>query len=431
MLSSSMPSLTPKQQAALNKAPASSRKAMKKLYMDQARPVSRPTARAPVNVPRAKALVRQPPRVRAGPAPNYMDPMCKVPMPALLSDGKALPHTALISKDFILSKYDANDPKPIAAGFPVGFSTGPTILLATNSGNCATVGMLIHTVIAPAATAPWVEGRMYEVANEMFNIPTLSAHTENSITAGGHPSAGRSMKLGVTVINNTNALKRGGRVTHLNTYQRLPNWTPEPGGHQDWTGTIEAVKAAPDRRRINGDTLLRARQLIGTVVDSNTYHQFEQWMPDETRSTFSSHVLDNVYSAEDAYGHRFYHRRPMSTVAYVFDPTDEPQDYSITIRASFYTRWALTSVPGQSMSPIPVAGHELITKVHASNNANAAELTEVGAGGATLGAFATAKALASAAAGRAQQAENAGADLLGLLEQRAAELEAAAALAAP
>jgi len=62
----------------------------------------------------------------------------------------------------------------------------------------------------------------------------------------------------------------------------------------------------------------------------------------------------------------------MSVIAFIFDPATDPQDYSVTVRASYYTRWPLTSVPGQSMRNIPTADAKIINLVrdHAESTAN-------------------------------------------------------------
>jgi len=304
-----------------------------------------------------------------------MDPMCKAPMPASLSDGKALAHTSLVSVDFKLPKYEAT-------GTPFQFFPGPSVLLVTNTGGSATVGVLVHTKVVEGGGTKYLEEG---IKQQLFNIPTLS--TEG---VGGHPTAGRAMKFGVSVVNNTNALKRGGRVTYLNTFQRLPDivtgGTPEAPNYY-WDDVITAVKAAPDRRRLNGDNLVVPKQLIGAVVDNVRYHEFNRWKPTESKLEFLEHVLDRA-QPELSIGYVGNSNRPMTTVAYVFEPTDDAQDYSITIRAAYYTRWPLTSVPGQSMSPIPTASHGLLNAVHEHVANKAGELIGVMAEGATGAAIA-------------------------------------------
>ena len=249
---------------------------MRKLFQEQAGQVrTKPRAKPTASAPRAKPLRRL---TSQAALPNYLDPMCKAPMPASLSDGKALAHTSLVSKDFSLAKHETTGTMP-----------GPVILLATNTGMGSTVGRLIHTEYT-GVTATGAGSHDYKEViskNVMFNIPTLSGPD-----VGGHPTAGRAMKFGVTVINNTNALKRGGRVTYMNTLQRLPDvftgGTAESPTYY-WDSVIEAVKSAPDRRRINGDNLVEPKQSIGAIVDNIKYHTFNRWTGTDT------YIHDNTY----------------------------------------------------------------------------------------------------------------------------------------
>jgi len=384
--------LSAKQEAALKKARPEDRKALRKMYLEQrstAKPKA-PTQRT-ANVPRAKPQQRQKTQI----LPNYLDPMCKAPMPVSLSDGKALAHTSLISKDFKLPAY-------AMTGSPA-YYPGPTILLVTNTGATSTVGVLVQTMVVPGGAMQLREDGIKQV---LFNIPTLAGDA-----LSGHPTSGRAMKFSVSVINNTNALKRGGRVTYLNTFQRLPDI--HTGGSETeptyyWDPIVEAVKAAPDRRRINGDNLVQPTQCIGAVVDNIRYHEFNRWKGTETKLEFLEHVLDRatptgatVLSVLPANS-----SRSMSTVAFVFDPTDDSQDYSVTVRASYYTRWPLTSVPGQSMAHIPTANTALISKIHESAANGAADLVKVG-GASALGALIP-QALERMAQPAVQEAERVG-----------------------
>lgn len=271
---------------------------------------------------------------------NFLDPLCSVPAPTVISDGKALPHTSLVSTDFVVGP---------------GFTT---VLLATNAGDTGMVALLFD--IDPAG----------EIVNESLQtlvIPTLAA----SATDGG-PTAMRSMKLSVNVTNCSNALRRGGRVTYLNSSQRL---AAQSVSNTNYSAVVKSIKSAPARRRITGDDLRVAKHLIAFPVDNVNYNTFR-----ENRGPNVSFV-DYLLTPRTAGSSR---PRGMSIIAYVFDPVAETQDYSVTIRAAFYTRWPLTSVPGQSMRPIPTAPAEVLNHVHdhAENTAN--DLLHVGEGAAAV-----------------------------------------------
>jgi len=341
--------LTQKQASQVAKAPEARKPALRATFAAQntrnqsgapaAPPKRATTARGPWAEARrelaSKAKPMQPAMV-----PNYLDPMHPQPMPSVTSDGKALPHTGLVSSDF-----------------QVG-TTNSTVLIVTNTGNSGTVGAYFQVTPAGALVGDAT----------VLTIPTLAA----ADTAGG-ASASRAMKFGVSVVNCTNALKRGGRVTYINSSQRLPPRSCSPA--DDYLGIINGIKASPYRRRVNGDDLMHPKQLIGYPVDNVAYTTFTAHHGSLTTNEFFSYVLGA--SACDT-----PQTRAMSVVAFIFDPVADVQDYSVTIRASYYTRWPLTSVPGQSMSNIPTATAAVInhTRDKAENAAN--DLVHIIEGGA-------------------------------------------------
>lgn len=275
--------------------------------------------------------------------PNFLDPMCPVPAPTLISNGRALAHTGLVSIDFVVG------------------TTNRTLFLATNTGNSGSVGILM--TIDPNGA------RVVADPIHIFTIPTLSAPD-----SGGGPSAARAMKLGVTVINCSNALKRGGRVSYINSSQRLPARTAN-----SYLPVIDGIKNSPYRRRITGDSLITPLQLLAFPVDTTSYHSFGPFHGTLDADEFLDHVLGAGIDSPA--------QRPMSVIAYVFEPVSDPQDYSATIRASYYTRWPLTTVPGQSMHPIRTAAASTINVVHDHVESTANDLVHVAEGGlaATVG----------------------------------------------
>jgi len=262
--------------------------------------------------------------------------MCPIPAPSVTSDGKALPHTALVSGDFVVG------------------TTNTTILLVTNTGDAGTVGALFNVDTAGV----YVDGL------NLFTIPTLAA----SDSAGG-PSSVRAMKYSVSVVNCSNALKRGGRVTYLNSSQRLPVFA-----NNSHTPLITGIKSSPYRRRITGDLLAEPKHLIGFPVDNVQYSMFSSHKGTLTLAEFFTYVLGASTENSPL-------PRPMSIVAYIFDPVADAQDYSVTIRASMYTRWPLTSVPGQSMKNMPTADAKVINHVRDHVETTANDLTHIVEGG--------------------------------------------------
>jgi hypothetical protein len=296
-----------------------------------------PPPKKPPPTKPAKSLAAK--QVRQPVVKNFLDPMANMPAPLLVADGKALAHTGLVSEDFIVG------------------DTNTTILLVTNTGGSGSVGVLFD--VDPAGT-------VIAASRKVLTIPTMAA----SDTEGG-PSASRPMKFGVSVVNCSNALKRGGRVTYLNSSQRLPGRADPPN---QYGPLLTGIKSCPYRRRICGDTLSTPTQLVGFPIDHARYNTFVPHAGTLDFQEFLSHVLGA--SAIDSPADR-----PMSIVAYIFDPVADRQDYSVTIRAAMYTRWPLTSVPGQSMKHMPTSTAAHINAVHTHNEETANDLVHIAEGG--------------------------------------------------
>jgi hypothetical protein len=264
------------------------------------------------------------------------------------SEGKALPLTSLTTEDFIV--HDR-----------------PVLLICSNTGVSGTVGYLVTLnpdYSFPTGTYPVV-----------ITLPTLA----QSSSQGG-ASAGRAMKLSVSVINASNSLKRGGRVTYINSSQRLPGYTSPSTGNYDFSNVVSAIKTSPYRRRISGDVLASPKQLTSYPVDTSAYSRYSLWQGTLDADGFLQHVMtaSDILSIPSTLESN---QRPMSLIAYVFEPVTDEQAYSVTIRGSFYTRWPLTSVPGQSMRPTPTAPPAVINSHTDQAEHTANDLVHVAEGG--------------------------------------------------
>lgn len=290
-----------------------------------------------------------------------LNPLCPRPMPAIASDGMALPHTGMVTADFVVD------------------STKRTLLICSNIGQSSTVAWLANIDVQ---TGAYVDGF------QLLSIPTLATPAHE-----GGATGIRAMKLGVSLVNCSNALKRGGRVTYINTSQRLGQVLAPPGGTTSYQAIVDSIKNTPTARKVSGDDFSQPKQLVSFVVDNQAYVTFRPNAGAFTGELAGDQFLGHVVTpnsgvlqfSPDVIA------RAMSTIAYVFEPSVESQDYSVVIRASYYTRWPLTSVPGQSMSHIPTAPTGVVNGVrdHAENTAQ--ELTHVAEGGA-LGAVAASMA---------------------------------------
>jgi len=266
-----------------------------------------------------------------------------VPFPSVASAGKALPVTALVEADFVVHN-------------------NPHLLLVSNVGNAGTVGLILEID----------ESTGNLLSEKLLTFPTLAQADDN-----GGPTAGRAMKFSVAVTNATPPLQRGGRVTYLNCSQRLPGPAGTPSTWTGLDGMIESIKSYPLRRRVTGDSLGVAKQLVGFVCDQPSYNGFGPWRGTLNLSEFTSHVM-GASTGNPTPEIAVQHQLPMIVAAWVFDSTTEAQSYSITVRGSYYTRWPLTTVPGQTMKNTPTAPQASINQQHDKAEDMANELHAVG-----------------------------------------------------
>lgn len=352
--------LTAKQQIAIAKAPAGQKQQLRNMYHRQQ---LNKNGNNNNNKPQQRML-RQPPglsrantRPRPGPKPapkrqptkpmripNYLDPLCTLPVPSALSDGKALPHTGIIRKNFATIPGDVN------------------LIVVQNTGDSGTIGYRVRLSQSGA-----------HIGESLLTIPTMAASA-----AQGGPSACRAMKCSASLVNSSNVMHRGGRVMYLNSAQRLPtrmsqtDLVQNPFGDPEFSHIVDAVRNSPYTRGVTGDFLKVPFQLISFPIDPVSYSQFKPSRGILTSAEFRDHIfmppLETLNDQEV---------RPMSTLVFLIESTDEAQDYTLTIRGSYYTRWPLTSIPGQSMQHMPTAPANVINKVRDHAETNAQELVKV------------------------------------------------------
>jgi hypothetical protein len=202
----------------------------------------------------------------------------------------------------------------------------------------------------------------------------------------------RAMKFSSTIVNSTSTLRMGGRVTYLNAAQRLPailgtNTTTVPAsGPYDFSAILTSVKSSPYRKRLNAQELSHPRALVGFPCDSTHYLNYKAHRGAVSAETFLSYTcVPTASTTAPGTLHPSFSPaldRPMSIHVWIMEATTQPNDYSLTIRAANYTRWPLTSVPGQIMTPTPTAPADHINNVHNHGEATANDLKSVAEGGA-------------------------------------------------
>lgn len=270
----------------------------------------------PQEQPRKKAARRKPKGKRekmtgggSSVLANIFSTLHPMPTPVAQACGTALPFSGV-------SRFDFNQ------------STDRTIIFAANTGTSAMTSLRVTLGGTPGLT--------------LSNIPVINA----SDSTGG-PTSGKAMKLSLDLVNSTSLLNMGGRVTVLNARQRvlLPA-APASMSSAQWNLFIADVRNHPDARSYGGADFREPKMFLAHPVDDG-YNEFEEWLGTTNADRYCDHFA--VWSGSVP------QKRRMSTIIMVFESPPSTQEYTVSIRSSYYTRWPLSSVPGQTQRQVPTA----------------------------------------------------------------------------
>jgi len=256
--------------------------------------------------------------------PYHMSPHYPSNIPVALRSGQAFPYTGVIK-------------------FELAQAIGETIFIAaTCPGSAGTVALIGRQSGIAAPT--------YSVAT----IPTLSLSDE----AGG-PTSARAMKFGVSLTCNTPLLSRGSRVFHLNGQSRIRvDSSPSAVSLAVFQAIVNVVTAMPTCIPYDNTHFGDTKLFTSNVVDNVTYIDFNLFEGTLTVDQIFAHMA--VWPGLSA-GLR---DRPMSTTWLVFPPPSIAQTYALAMHGSYYTRWGLSTVQGQSQTDIPVAPIAVVNSIH-------------------------------------------------------------------
>lgn len=231
--------------------------------------------------------------------------------------------------------------------FPVACSLPVTEGIASNQ-RCA---LILSCTGESATAAAYVRLDSVVSKNVVHTFPTLALADD----AGG-PSSGRGMKLGVQLVNTTQALNRGGNVFIVPLDQRivLPA-APSAMTVAQWNTVMDGWISHPAAYPTDAEYFRETKSAYVHPVDDIKYRSFQPWKGTEGVDEFWTHVA--VWPGASPT------HRPMSTLIVVFQAPPTTQAYTFTMDAHYYTRWPVTSVLGQSQRMIPVASSQ------AANNA--------------------------------------------------------------
>lgn len=277
---------------------------------------------------------------------HHMSPHFNTLIPALTHQGRAFPYTGVVRADITMGVLDT------------------IVIAATNVGIAGTV---LSFAIANGAGAP-----VFTTAT----IPTISA----ADFAGG-PTSARSMKFSLGLSCTTPLLSRGGRVSVLNGQSRLRiDLPPSTMTAAVFGAIVTSIRGMPNTQIYDNTHFGETREMSGSVVDSVTYEDFEEFVGTETTDEFWEHIAVWPGSVR--------RDRPMSTAWIVISPPAFQQTYTVSVKAAYYTRWGLSTVPGQSQIDIPTAPASIVNRIQALAHTMADTLHTVAEIGANASQYA-------------------------------------------
>jgi hypothetical protein len=243
--------------------------------------------------------------------------------------------------------------------YPITMPAG-ALVIATNAGDVGTVLAVYNRTAGSCG---------------VYSLPTLASG----------PTSGRAMKASLSLVNTTPAIHRGGSVYQANFNQRLEfPAAPAAMTTVQWEALISELIAHPDCiERTAEEFCCHTDPLIAYPTDSTAYHGYSDWKTGITKDEFFEHVAQWPGSE--------YRPRPMSTLVYVIGPQGTTNTYSATVRASYYTRWPVDTVPGRQSRIVPTADPSKVAKIHAT----AWQVAEATVAGAAVAVAAGARAMAS------------------------------------
>lgn len=175
------------------------------------------------------------------------------------------------------------------------------------------------------------------------SIATLSL----SASAGG-PTSGRPMKCGVDIANSTAPLNATGFVYVLNAKQRL--LFPASSSlmtETQWAAVAGGIIAHADTKCYTAADFIDPKHFYTHPVDHAAYLDYNTWLGVETATEVFRHSA--TWSGATALD------RPMSFIWVLFDTASAANNFILSVRASYYTRWPLSTVPALLQQPVPVA----------------------------------------------------------------------------
>lgn len=288
---------------------------------------------------KVKAKVLKPKKAAAAKAKTKVAPK-KASAPKL----SLHPHHASNVPTLVHNGQATSIPDVVRQDVPL-YTADRVLILCSNVGSSGALGWYVR----------WGAGSVWN--NNVLTPQLLSVSGVN-----GGPSSIRAMKAGLSVVNTTPLLNRGGRVYTLNCEQRLLF----PAAPSTLTATqldavFDSVTQHPHTHVHDGTDFGDAKHMSCVVCDTPAYENFEENDGAPNVDNFLEHLAQWPTSGNE--------RRPMSCVIVALDIPANAQTYTFEFTGRWYTRWPLSTVAGRLQTDIPVASSQIINSAHAASRA--------------------------------------------------------------
>lgn len=270
-------------------------------------------------VPKARTSRRTAPRSGF----PHLSPLNPSVIPTVRCTGKSLPVSAVVHDELTKAMGDR------------------VMYLVSNTGMSGTLMVKLTSL----------SGSQADPAKTAFTCQVIAAPS-----VYGGPTSGRAMKAGATIINNTPMLDSGGRVYILNTDQRLA--LPDDLSAltlTEFDTLCNTVKQSPQRRVYDGTDFKSPRHFHTHVTDPIVYETFRSWDGTHSVATFGAYIAEYIGGPDER-------RKSMSTLIILMEPAAKQQDYTVTARGMWSTRWPLNSIGAFVSKELPTASAAAIDR---------------------------------------------------------------------
>jgi len=225
-----------------------------------------------------------------------------------------------------------------------------TLLVVTNTGVSSRFGTIFRM-------SPQSQGLIVEPVS----LPQLSPAGPDTVSWVGAASTIKAGTAGLTLVNTTPQLDRGGSVTVCNSDTRITVTSDLASlTYAQFDALCEQVRAHPKAKTYSGSHFCSPLSIATHPVNNAVYNKFE--FKDDEVGTYTPTEILKFVGAGTTITER---SRPMSCIFIVFDAPTKPQSYVATLRGSSYLRFPMGTAMSSMARPVPNAPEHVVNHARA------------------------------------------------------------------